>query len=146
MIQQTLTYLVAQGVKDVRLNSASYLFAGGRLFYLVSGVNARPAAAEPIVQAPALDINLSQLSATAEAVMRTKALSPGTVFAEATLNYTVFVDEAGRIVDVQGPPTGIFNIPEITAAIRQARVKSPGLRGNIPIPAAVRITIPVVLK
>jgi TonB family protein len=142
MIQQTLTYLVAQGIKDVRLNSTSYLFAGGRLFYLLPALHASSSVAGQIVQAPVLDVNMNQLQAMAEAALRPTFTSTGT----ASMNYMVYVDETGRIVDVQGPPTEMFNSPEITTALRQARVKSPGLRGNIPAPTAVRIRISVGIK
>jgi TonB family protein len=146
MIQQTLTYLVAQGVRNVSLNSTSYVFAAGRLFYRAPSFGANSAMAEPSVQAPVLDVNLDQLQATAEAVLRQRLLSTGTGSAGTVLNYTICVDEAGRIVDVQGPPVGLLDIPEITTALRQARVKSPGLRGNIPVPASIRISISVMLR
>jgi TonB family protein len=143
MIQQTMSYLVTQGVRDARLSSSSYLFSGGRLYYLVAGA----AAVVPggYIQPPVLDIAMDQLAATAEAALRSKLQPPAGSGMATTVTFTVLVDETGRILEVQGS-TGPFDLQETIAALRQARVKSPGLRGNIPVPTAVRIMIPVTLK
>jgi TonB family protein len=166
-IQQTLAYLQVQGVENVRLNSQSFAFASGRLFYLAPSVRMIPGTAsfvspteiprtateiprnmdgtDPTIQAPVLDIDSDQLVKMAESSGRLPNVNSGLAFATLGLNFTVYVDEAGQIVAVQGPG-GSLDIPEVTAALRAARVTKPGLRGNVPVPVALRISLRVTLK
>jgi TonB family protein len=158
-VQQTFGYLQSQGIENVRLNSQAYTFAAGRLFYLApaaitvpvpasSGIFVAPVevprTAEQVAQfirPPVLDIDWNQLAKLAEAGL--PPMNSGVAFESAGLNYTVCVDEAGQIVAVQGPPRGSLDLPEVTAALRAARVTRVGSRGNFAVPVALRISLRV---
>lgn len=141
-IQQTLVYLQAQGVDNVRLNSQAYVFTAGRLFYLASDTVTNPPAPDQIVLPPVLDINIDQLAKIAETSGRLPSFGGN---ATTAINFTVCVDEAGRIVAVLAPG-GPFDVPEVVTALKQARVVTPGRHGNIPVPTATKIAIRVSLK
>ncbi len=145
LIQQTLAYLQVQGVDKIRLNSQAYVYNAGRLFYQAPTTLANPpGAGQIVIQAPVLDIDINQLSRQAEVAL--DALRPKfPAGATTALSFTVFVDEAGQIVAVQGPE-GPFDVPELATALKQARVTTPGLRGNVAVPTAVKITVPVTIK
>jgi TonB family protein len=143
LIQQTLAYLQVQGVDKVRLNSQAYVYDAGRLFYLAPATLANPSGAGQIlVRAPVLDIDINQLSQQAADALRPKFATGN---ATTVLSFTICVDEAGQIVAVQSPG-GPFDVPELVTALKQARVTTPGLRGNIAVPTAVKITVPVSIK
>jgi TonB family protein len=145
MIQQTLTYLQAQGVESFRLNSSSYVFTAGRLFYLVPALSVNPASSGQAVRAPALDVNMDQLRALAEAALRPKFVTGNVGGASTMLSFTVCVDETGQILAVQSQG-GLLDVPEIVTALKQARVTAPGLLRNVSVPTAVKISVPVVLR
>jgi TonB family protein len=93
------------------------------------------------IQPPELDIDLAALGAMAKAA----GVSPqavNTPFGPApSLSYRVFVSESGEIVTVErlaGP-----DVPAITSALLQARVLTPGRRGDMPVPVAVMVSIPI---
>ncbi len=93
------------------------------------------------IQLPELDIDLAALGAMAKAAGVTPP-AVSTPFGPApSLSYRVFVSEAGEIVTVErlaGP-----DVPAITAALLQARVLTPGRRGDMPVPVAVMVSIPI---
>lgn len=132
VIERTLKNLQVQGVQIV-LQSDSYTFRGGRLFYLAYGSGIRVAGAPRDIQPPELTIDQSALAAIAKA-----SPNPGN---PVTLLYYVCVNEAGEIVLVQkasGP-----DIPEVEAVLSQARVLAPGRRGGEPVPVALMVPIEI---
>jgi len=139
-INQTLHNLQEQGIQDLRLAATGYRFTGGRLFYVVGGPSNSPfprpvaAGAGTSVQPAQLDIDLENLAAVAKRSFESPEGST------ATLGYTVYVTETGQIVAVDG---GLAQLPEVTAALRQARVIAPGRIGNEPVPTAVVVTLSI---
>ncbi len=93
------------------------------------------------IQPPELEIDPVALGAVAKAAGATSPESKTPLGPAPGLIYRVFVNEVGEIVAVErlaGP-----DVPEITDALLQARVLSPGRRGDTPVPVAVMILIPI---
>ena len=57
-----------------------------------------------------------------------------------------FVTAAGEITAVQSSNGPTLEISEVISALKQARVISPGLRENIPVPTANLMFLPVPMK
>ena len=141
-INQTLYNLQEQGIQDLRLAATGYRFTGGRLFYVVAGPSNSPfptpagARAGTGVQPAQLGIDLESLAAMAKSSGQALG-KPGTT---TTLGYTVYVTETGQIAAVEG---GLPQLPEITAALRQAPVIAAGRRGTEPVPTAVTLSLSI---
>ena len=119
-----------------------YVFAAGRPFYRVAGKNAVIKPVDESVQPPDVAIDSDALSAMARAAgitpPETIGNSTGAIYRR-NLAYVVCVNEAGEIVAVQR----MFGkgVPEIEAALRQARVLSPGRREGRIVPTALFVPV-----
>jgi len=148
VLRRVLEDLQNRGIQDIQVSSTAYSFKAGRLFYRYiegwSSPQAQSAGVDPGIQAPQLSIDIDRLAAMAKASGMATTILPLASAGGAVsmlLGYTIFVSETGEIVAVQvsrGP-----EIPEITTALSQARVISPGRRGSEPVPVAFTVQIPV---
>jgi TonB family protein len=143
VLERTLKNLQVQGIQNFQLVGA-YVFRAGRLFYM-----ARPranAAIKPVdesVEPPEIIIDSDALSAMAKAAgfVTTETVStPFGSISRMPLAYLVCVNEVGEIVAVERAFGGP-GVPEIEAALRQARVVTPGRRGSEPVPTALFVPV-----
>jgi hypothetical protein len=135
-----LRNLQNQGTQGLRLQAPGYLFASGRLFYVVyPGGNSQLLGADNSVRPPSLDIDMDRLAATAKA----SAQVPIAKGASTMLVYAVCVSEAGQVVAVQGSNDPSDEIPEIMTALGKAHVTAAGRRGDVPVPTALMVMIPI---
>ncbi len=133
VLEEKLRLLQSQGIKKVA-TSGPYIFREGRLYCLVPGV----------AEAPQLAINMNHLSNIVRASGRLPTVIVPNSEGIPTLLYQLFLSEAGKVTSVQrlrglrGP-----EIPEIVAELARTTVIKPARIGSDPVPAAVRIEIPV---
>jgi protein TonB len=137
LIQRTLSNLNAQGIARITLVSQGYSWIGGRLFYQSPSVTNF----DPTTKAPVIEYDTARAVELAKASGRLPVGSSGVI----GLAYTVCIDESAKIVAVVGQ-SGPWSIPEVDEVFRQARVISPGLKDNTPVPMALRITLQVPLN
>jgi TonB family protein len=136
----TLRRLQNQGVQGLRLQAPGYLFSNGRLFYVVyPGGNSQLLGVDNSVRPPSLDIDLDRLTATAKASAQVRAAKG----APTMLVYAVCVSEAGQIVAVQGSNDPSDEVSEISTALGKAHVMTAGRRGDVPVPSALMVMIPI---
>jgi TonB family protein len=114
---------------------------GGVVGGVIGGVGGVREGGNYGIQLPELDIDLASLGAMARAAGVTPQ-ELNTPFGPApSLSYRVFVSESGEIVTVErlaGP-----DVPAITSALLRARVLTPGRLGDMPVPVAVMVSIPI---
>jgi len=136
----TLRRLQDQGIQGLRLQAPGYLFASGRLFYVVyPGGNSQLLGVDNSVRPPSLDIDVDRLTATAKASVQV----PIAKGASTMLVYAVCVSEAGQIVAVQTSNDPTDEIPEIMTALGKAHGVAAGRRGDVPVPTALMVMIPI---
>jgi TonB family protein len=133
VLEEKLRLLQSQGIQKVAA-SGPYIFHGGRLFCLVPGV----------AEEPQLAINAKRLSNIVRASGRQPTVIVPNSEGVPTLLYRLFLSESGEVISVQrlrglrGP-----EISEIQAELARTAVVKPARIGSDPVPAAVRIEIPV---
>jgi len=129
-----------RGSRGLRLQAPSYLFASRRLFYVVyPGGNSQLLGVDNSVRPPSLDIDVDRLTALAKASTHV----PIAKGMPTMLIYAVCVCEAGQIVAVQTSNDPSDEVPEIMTALGKAHVTSPGRRGDVPVPTALMVMIPI---
>ncbi len=133
VLEEKLRLLQSHAIQKLAA-SGPYIFREGRLYCLVPGV----------AEAPQLAINTDRLSNIVRASGRLPTVIVPNLEGIPTLLYQLFLSETGKVVSVQrlrglrGP-----EIPEIEAELVRTTVVKPTRLGSDPVPAAVRIEIPV---
>jgi len=87
---------------------------------------------DPNVRAPVVDINVGSLAKLAKTAG----------YSGIALRYMVCISKAGEIIAIQNRNARQAEVPEIIAALKSARVASPGRRGDKAVPTAIPVTIP----
>jgi hypothetical protein len=133
VLEEKLRLLHSRGIQNVAA-SGPYIFRDGRLFCLVPGV----------AEEPQLAVNMERLSNIIRASGRVPTVMVPNSEGVPTLLYRLFLSETGEVISVQrlrglrGP-----EISEIQAELARAAVFKPAWIGSDPVPAAIKIEIPV---
>ncbi len=128
VLEKALQGLADQNIRDISMIGASpYRFTDGHLFHWAS--------AGSRIQLPVLSVDNDRLAAMAKDSGRL-GLPQGVA---AVIHYMVSVDESGKIISVKC--TSEPEIPEITTALRNAQVRTPGLLDNVPLAVSFDLVI-----